>query len=199
MRLPLGPAANPPKTVGRMIAPIDKTLLASRWDERHAATLTPPELLLYRSNLLGSDLRITNFGGGNTSAKLDERDPLTGEAGHRPVGEGVGRRPRIDQARRLRHALSGEARRAEDALSRADRRRRDGRLSAPLHVQPQSARRLDRHAAARLPALCPCRSHASRCGDRHRRVEELARAHAGRSTATASAGCRGGGRDSSSG
>ena len=63
-----------------MIAPIDTSLLVSRWDERHAAKLTPPELLLYRSNLLGSDLRITNFGGGNTSAKLAERDPLTGEA-----------------------------------------------------------------------------------------------------------------------
>ena len=62
-----------------MIAPIDPALLASRWDERLAATLTAPELLLYRSNLLGSDLRITNFGGGNTSAKLTERDPLTGK------------------------------------------------------------------------------------------------------------------------
>ncbi len=62
-----------------MIAPTDNRLLVSRWDDTHAATLTPPELLLYRSNLLGSDLRITNFGGGNTSAKLVERDPLTGE------------------------------------------------------------------------------------------------------------------------
>jgi rhamnose utilization protein RhaD (predicted bifunctional aldolase and dehydrogenase)/NAD(P)-dependent dehydrogenase (short-subunit alcohol dehydrogenase family) len=39
--------------------------------------MTEPELLRYRSNLLGSDLRITNFGGGNTSAKLTEPDPLT--------------------------------------------------------------------------------------------------------------------------
>src|SRR5579859_1636348 len=50
----------------------------SRWSAEKAATLGPPELLLYRSNLLGSDLTVTNFGGGNTSAKLDERDPLTG-------------------------------------------------------------------------------------------------------------------------
>ena len=57
-------------TVSRMISPIDTTLLVSRWDEQIAASLTPPELLLYRSNLLGADLRITNFGGGNTSAKL---------------------------------------------------------------------------------------------------------------------------------
>jgi rhamnulose-1-phosphate aldolase/alcohol dehydrogenase len=62
-----------------MTAAVENPLLASRWDERHAATLSEPELLLYRSNLLGSDLRITNFGGGNTSAKLTERDPLTGK------------------------------------------------------------------------------------------------------------------------
>ncbi len=48
------------------------------WDETHTATLDEPGLLLYRSNLLGRDRRITNFGGGNTSAKLHARDPLTG-------------------------------------------------------------------------------------------------------------------------
>jgi rhamnulose-1-phosphate aldolase/alcohol dehydrogenase len=41
--------------------------------------MSEPELLLYRSNLLGSDLRITNFGGGNTSAKVTMLDPLSGE------------------------------------------------------------------------------------------------------------------------
>jgi rhamnulose-1-phosphate aldolase/alcohol dehydrogenase len=51
----------------------------SRWDDFVATTLYPAELLLYRSNLLGSDLTVTNFGGGNTSAKLQEVDPLTGE------------------------------------------------------------------------------------------------------------------------
>lgn len=50
----------------------------SRWNDSVAATLTPEQLLLYRSNLLGSDLTVTNFGGGNTSAKLVETDPLTG-------------------------------------------------------------------------------------------------------------------------
>ena len=52
---------------------------SSRWDDGVAATLSPAELLLYRSNLLGSDLTVTNFGGGNTSAKITETDPLTGE------------------------------------------------------------------------------------------------------------------------
>jgi rhamnulose-1-phosphate aldolase/alcohol dehydrogenase len=52
--------------------------LPDLWDDAHAASLDDPGLLLYRSNLLGSDLRITNFGGGNTSAKLGCADPLTG-------------------------------------------------------------------------------------------------------------------------
>jgi rhamnulose-1-phosphate aldolase/alcohol dehydrogenase len=52
--------------------------LANGWNDEHAARLTPEQLLLYRSNLLGSDKRITNFGGGNTSAKLSMTDPLTG-------------------------------------------------------------------------------------------------------------------------
>jgi rhamnulose-1-phosphate aldolase/alcohol dehydrogenase len=55
------------------------TQLANRWDDTHAASLDEPGLLLYRSNLLGRDLRITNFGGGNTSAKLVMPDPLTGK------------------------------------------------------------------------------------------------------------------------
>jgi rhamnulose-1-phosphate aldolase/alcohol dehydrogenase len=54
-------------------------LLENRWDDAVAASLSPEALLVYRSNLLGSDKRITNYGGGNTSSKLDERDPLTGE------------------------------------------------------------------------------------------------------------------------
>jgi len=54
-------------------------LLDNKWNDAHAATLSGAQKLLYRSNLLGSDMRITNYGGGNTSAKLQEIDPLTGE------------------------------------------------------------------------------------------------------------------------
>ncbi len=54
-------------------------LLDNRWDDAKAAGMSESERLLYRSNLLGSDKRITNYGGGNTSAKVEERDPLTGE------------------------------------------------------------------------------------------------------------------------
>ncbi len=51
------------------------------WDDAHADTLANDEvgLFLYRSNQLGRDLRITNYGGGNTSVKTTEKDPITGE------------------------------------------------------------------------------------------------------------------------
>ncbi len=52
--------------------------LEDRWDEAVASQLDPPELLRYRSNLLGSDLRLTNFGGGNTSSKLEQVDAIDG-------------------------------------------------------------------------------------------------------------------------
>ena len=50
------------------------------WDDAKAATLAGNEvdLFIYRSNILGADLRITNYGGGNTSVKLQDKDPLTG-------------------------------------------------------------------------------------------------------------------------
>jgi rhamnose utilization protein RhaD (predicted bifunctional aldolase and dehydrogenase)/NAD(P)-dependent dehydrogenase (short-subunit alcohol dehydrogenase family) len=53
--------------------------LVDLWDEKLAKTLDPADLLRYRSNLLGAELRITNFGGGNTSSKLEETDPLDGQ------------------------------------------------------------------------------------------------------------------------
>ncbi|MDQ1473751.1 MAG: hypothetical protein QOJ99_5231 [Bryobacterales bacterium] len=62
--------------------PTAKTeLLKDLWNETEAAKLAdnPLALLRYRSNLLGADLRITNFGGGNTSSKIDMVDPFTGQ------------------------------------------------------------------------------------------------------------------------
>ncbi|MGH9517248.1 MAG: bifunctional rhamnulose-1-phosphate aldolase/short-chain dehydrogenase [Terriglobales bacterium] len=55
--------------------------LKDLWDERHEQNLGGNELALlrYRSNLLGADLRITNFGGGNTSSKFELPDPFSGE------------------------------------------------------------------------------------------------------------------------
>ena len=62
--------ASPPDTL---------KFLKDLWDSSIADSLDQPELLRYRSNLLGSDLRITNFAGGNTSSKIMEIDPITGE------------------------------------------------------------------------------------------------------------------------
>jgi rhamnose utilization protein RhaD (predicted bifunctional aldolase and dehydrogenase)/NAD(P)-dependent dehydrogenase (short-subunit alcohol dehydrogenase family) len=62
--------ASPPATL---------KFLQDLWDPQIADSLDQPELLRYRSNLLGSDLRITNFAGGNTSSKIMEIDPITGE------------------------------------------------------------------------------------------------------------------------
>ncbi|WP_342070147.1 bifunctional rhamnulose-1-phosphate aldolase/short-chain dehydrogenase [Yoonia algicola] len=53
--------------------------LENKWDAVRASKMSEPEKLLYRSNLLGSDKRITNYGGGNTSAKVMQDDPLTGD------------------------------------------------------------------------------------------------------------------------
>src|SRR6201996_533434 len=56
--------------------------LKDLWDQKRAAEFGTDELALlrYRSNLLGADLRITNFGGGNTSSKFEMPDPFTGKA-----------------------------------------------------------------------------------------------------------------------
>src|SRR5438477_997869 len=55
--------------------------LKDLWNEEHAKKMAANQLamLRYRSNLLGADLRITNFGGGNTSSKIELPDPFTGK------------------------------------------------------------------------------------------------------------------------
>ncbi len=58
---------------------ISFTSVNYRWDDAEAAKLDPVGKLVYRSNLLGSDQRITNTGGGNTSSKITMEDPITGE------------------------------------------------------------------------------------------------------------------------
>jgi rhamnulose-1-phosphate aldolase/alcohol dehydrogenase len=56
-----------------------RTSIPNKWDDKACAGFSEEKLLLYRSNLLGSDLRVTNYGGGNTSAKVMMKDPLTGK------------------------------------------------------------------------------------------------------------------------
>ena len=85
-------------------------LLENRWDNSYAAGLDEPGKLLYRSNLLGADKRITNYGGGNTSAKVDGNRSADRRKGQGSLGQGLGRRRRNDQARRFRNPLPGQAR-----------------------------------------------------------------------------------------
>ena len=59
----------------------ETTHLRDLWNEEQVRGLEGNQLSLlrYRSNLLGADLRITNFGGGNTSSKIELPDPFTGQ------------------------------------------------------------------------------------------------------------------------
>src|SRR5688500_806222 len=70
----------PPVSATRAMTgqPEDFQHVSYLWDDAVADSLDPVERLRYRSNLLGADQRITNTGGGNTSSKLPEADPLTG-------------------------------------------------------------------------------------------------------------------------
>jgi rhamnulose-1-phosphate aldolase/alcohol dehydrogenase len=65
-------------TIASQAPAATSVLIESRWNDVTVASMSPEQLLLYRSNLLGADLRVTNFGGGNTSAKIPMVDPLTG-------------------------------------------------------------------------------------------------------------------------
>ena len=59
--------------------PSDYRHVNYHWDDEKVAKMSPIERLVFRSNILGGDLRITNTGGGNTSSKAIEKDPLSGE------------------------------------------------------------------------------------------------------------------------
>ena len=130
--------------------------LEDRWDSSLASKLDEPELLRYRSNLLGSDLRLTNFGGGNTSSKIDEVDPLDGKTKKilwvKGSGGDLGSIQRagfatlyLDKVLALANSYKGVAR--ED-------------------LRQQPGRGLDRHTAARLPAVPARRPPAPGLGHR---------------------------------
>jgi rhamnulose-1-phosphate aldolase/alcohol dehydrogenase len=68
-----------PPSARDALSDVTSDYLRSRWEDAIAARLDPVERLIYRSNLLGTDARITNTGGGNTSSKISATDPLTGD------------------------------------------------------------------------------------------------------------------------
>ena len=180
----------------------NRLFLKNLWDEREAARSrrSPLDLLRYRSNLLGDDLRITNFGGGNTSSKFELPDPLTGEPRRVMAVKGSGGDLRSIGASRLRAALSRQARSADRALSRRGARRRDGRLLPAVRVRREPRRRVDRHAAACVPAVRRTSITCTPTGrSRSRRAPTARRSSRSstRSTAATSSGCRGSGPASS--
>ena len=136
-----------------------------------AARLDEPGLLLYRSNLLGADLAHHQFRRRQYLGQGRDDRSAHRQAGRRCCGS------------RARAAIIGSMKLdgfatlyldklecAEGPLSRPRPGRRDGAQSQSLHLQSQSARRLDRHLPARLCAPYPCRSCPFRCGHRHCRV-----------------------------
>ena len=117
--------------------------LEDRWDEKVARGLDEPELLRYRSNLLGSDLRITNFGGGNTSSKILQTDPLSGKKEEvlwiKGSGGDLGSIKLTGLAALYLEKLHG----LENQLSRRRIRRRDGGDVSAVRLRQEYGRGLD--------------------------------------------------------
>ncbi|MEJ1974314.1 MAG: SDR family NAD(P)-dependent oxidoreductase [Lacunisphaera sp.] len=128
------------------------------WDDAKAAALDPVARLVYRSNLLGGDQRITNTGGGNTSSKLTEKDPLSGAPSEVLWVKGSGGDLRTSTRENFSSLYQDKlialqkvyAARADKGL-KAPRRGRHGRHVHAHDVQPEPARVLDRHPAPLLP------------------------------------------------
>ncbi len=137
------------------ISTVETTFLKNLWDDGEAARLEsqPLELLRYRSNLLGADLRITNFGGGNTSSKFDLPDPLTGTLQRVMAVKGSGGDLRSITA-------AGFAVLYMDKLESLIPRYRGEQFEDEMvgfyplcGLRREPGGRLHRHAAARLPAV----------------------------------------------
>ena len=153
-----------------MLKTAEKQLLENRWSDADAAGMSESELLLYRSNILGSDKRVTNYGGGNTSAKVMETDPLTGDQAEvlwvKGSGGDIGSIKMdgfstlyMDKLRALKGLYRGVD--FEDEMV--------GYLPhCTFNSEP--ARGLHRHPPARLCPAHPCRSRPCGCDYCYRRV-----------------------------
>ena len=153
--------------------PQSQTTVKSRWDIS-AAPSEPLDLLVYASNLLGSDPRITNFGGGNTSTKITKNDPLTGEDVEVLLVKGSG-------------GDLGSAKRQNFASLVQDRVLALEKLGLPeddivglyshciFNLNPSAP--LNRHAAPCFCSFRRCLAHALRFGDCLGGIRQLRRAN----------------------
>ena len=124
--------------------------VSNLWNDAEAAKLNGVERLVYRSNKLGSDQRITNTGGGNTSSKISETDPLTGEKVEVLWVKGSGGDLRTSTRENFSSLYQGQIDRpCKNPTVRRERQRfeitggrRHGRRLQPHDVQPESARQL---------------------------------------------------------
>ena len=125
--------------------------------------------LLARSNRLGADKRVTNFAGGNTSAKVTLADPITGAPTQVLAVKGSGGDLGTMTARRARVPRSRPSPRPRGGSCSRGPRGRHRRLLRVLPVRPRGCRAVDRHSAARLHHPGPRRPPAPRLDDRPRR------------------------------
>ncbi len=139
------------------------------WSDEEADKLDGVDRLVYRSNRLGDDLTLTNTGGGNTSSKLQEKDPLTGEEVEVLWLKGSGGDLRtakrdgfaslyLEKVRAMRPLYEN----APDNGPKTADRGCDVPDVLALRVQPQSARLLDRYAASHACSVQTRRSSSSR-------------------------------------
>ncbi len=142
--------------------------LRDLWDDTEAAQVASDQLALlrYRSNLLGADLRITNFGGGNTSSKFELPDPFTGKPVRVLAVKGSGGDIGSITESGFAMLYLDRLEQLERALSRREIRGRNGAVLSAVGIRRESGSRLHRHRSARIPSLRPCRPSASRLGDR---------------------------------
>ena len=166
----------------------ETTHLKGLWNEDRARELGGNQLALlrYRSNLLGADLRITNFGGGNTSSKIELPDPFTGQPTRVLAVKGSGgdigsitesgfALLHLDRLEHLKTLYRGE--KYEDEMVA---------LLSPLCLRTESCRRFDRHSLTRILAFFTRGSLASRLG--HRPCLECKRQAQTRTSSTENSG-----------
>ena len=125
------------------------------WDEKKAMELKGDEvaLLIYRSNLLGADLRLTNYGGGNTSCKVLSKDPLTGASDGSNVDKGFRGRSGNIEKKRVSSVIRGSFKQSEKSLPRSCPRRRNGGVIQSLYLRSQFKSSFHRYSAARISSL----------------------------------------------
>ena len=149
------------------------------WRDEEAERLTGVDRLVYRSNKLGEDLTLTNTGGGNTSSKLIESDPLTGDPVEVLWVKGSGGDLRtakrdgfaslyLEKVRAMKPRYLAAPERGPKTPIEDD----DVPDVQPLRLQPEPACVLHRYAAPHVRAPPARRSSAPERGHRRRRVGE---------------------------